>query len=140
MKTKKQRLVKISIIALVLSLIILCTAMAVFATDTASAVLAGVATAEPTVSADGKTIILPSVPDGYAISINGSSNESVIDTEGNVYTPLVDTTVKLNYKVTKIEDGTTATDHYKEASVLSYIQDNPHSFQSYQRNRRELSQ
>ena len=118
MKTKKQRLVKISIIALVLSLIILCTAMAVFATDTASAVLAGVATAEPTVSADGKIIILPEVPDGYAISINGSSNESVIDINGNVYTPLVDTTVKLNYKVTKIEDGTVATDHYKEASVL----------------------
>ena len=118
MKIKKQGLVKISIIALTLSLIILCTAMAVFATDTASAVLADVAIAEPTVSADGKAIILPSVPDGYAISINGSSNESVIDTNGNVYTPLVDTTVKLNYKVTKIEDGTTATDHYKEASVL----------------------
>ena len=106
------------VVALLVSAVVLCTGIAVYATDTASGVLSTVVTESPTLSADGKTLILPTVPEGYTISINGTSNESVIDVEGNVYTPLVDTTVKVSYKITKSEDGTSAVDQYKEASVV----------------------
>ena len=117
-KTKTKRCVKMLIIALLVSVVILCTGIAMYATDTASGVLSTIATVSPTLSADGKSIILPGVPDGYTVSVNGTSNESVIDIDGNVYTPLVDTTVKVNYKVTKIEDGMSAVDNYQEASIV----------------------
>ena len=117
-RTKRQKYVKTIVIALLLSLLMISVGIVAYATDTAAGVLSGVATKAPTVSADGKSIIPPAVPEGYVISINGTSNESVIDIDGNVYTPLVDTTVKVNYKVTKTEDGTSAVDQYKEASVV----------------------
>ncbi len=117
-KTKTKGYAKILIIAFLASLLIICAGITIFATETAAGVLSTVANISPRLSADGKSIILPSVQEGYTISINGTSNESVIDINGNVYTPLVDTTVKVNYKVTKTEDGTSAVDQYKEASIL----------------------
>ncbi|MBQ9115697.1 MAG: discoidin domain-containing protein, partial [Clostridia bacterium] len=113
-----KRRVKMIVAAVLAAVTVLCMGFALYAADTASGVLSSVATESPTLSEDGKTIIIPTVPEGYTIAINGSSNESVIDTDGNVYTPLVDTTVKVNYKVTKAEDGTTAVDQYKEASIV----------------------
>ncbi len=53
----------------------------------------------PSVSPDGTRLIFPDCPiEGYKIGVYGSSNVNIIDTDGNVYTPLVDGEVKLIYK------------------------------------------
>jgi len=70
---------KIIILTLLTAVLILCTGLATLAADTAPAVLSSVVTESPTLSADGSKIVLPSVPEGYTISIYGTSNESVID-------------------------------------------------------------
>ena len=62
---------------------------------------------------------LPSLSDeNYTIELAGSSNESVIDSEGNVHQPLVDMDVKVMYKVTNIhDDADYAFDDLKDVSV-----------------------
>lgn len=56
--------------------------------------------------------------ENYTIELAGSSNESVIDSEGNVHQPLVDMDVKVMYKVTNIhDDADYAFDDLKDVSV-----------------------
>lgn len=111
------KILSFALLSVVLCVVITLSASATSST-TASSVLSDVATVSPTVSEDGTSLILPSVPEGYTISIHGTSNESVIDTKGNIYEPLVDTFVKVSYKVTNLSDGSFAVENYKDASVM----------------------
>ncbi|PYI51873.1 discoidin domain-containing protein [Paenibacillus flagellatus] len=55
--------------------------------------------------AQGQTkIVLPDVPEGYTVSVYGSDRLPVIDREGNVHAPLVDTNVNLLFQVEKTND------------------------------------
>lgn len=105
-------------------LLLVLTVVAVFSTSEepteAEALLATIAETAPTLSQDGKSIILPTVSNSeYAVSIYGTSNPAVISKDGDVYTPLVDTEVGIMYKVSSIADSTVfATDEYKEAKIL----------------------
>ncbi len=49
-------------------------------------------------------LILPTVPEGFTVSIKSSSNEAVIDLEGNITPPALDTEVKLVLSVSKGDD------------------------------------
>ena len=49
-------------------------------------------------------LILPTVPEGFTVSIKSSSNEAVIDLEGNITPPAVDTDVTLTLTVSKGDD------------------------------------
>ncbi len=60
----------------------------------------------PTISEDGTHIILPeSTSEYFDVGLFGSDNLTVIDLDGNIYTPLVDTTVNLIYKAIDKETG-----------------------------------
>ena len=114
---------KILLLCLVFLIALLSTTLVAFATDsqtTAERLLGEISTTPPTVSADGKSIVLPTVSDpDYAVSLYGTSNPSVIDENGNIYTPLVDTEVSVMYKVTsKADENEFATDEYKEAKIM----------------------
>jgi len=114
---------KIALLSLIMLLVISCFAVTIFATDTqtqAEILLSAIAETPPTLSGDGKTVTPPSVSDdAYTVSIYGTSNSSVIDTDGNVYTPLVDTEVSVTYKVTsKTDENDFATNQYKEAKIM----------------------
>ncbi len=64
--------------------------------------LAGVA---PALSEDGAKLVLPAVSsEEFTVGIGGSDHREIIDLDGNVYQPLVDTTVNLLYRVTSKED------------------------------------
>lgn len=59
----------------------------------------------PTVSSDGKRIVLPSSPNSdYEIKLFGTNNPQVVDIEGNIHTPLNDTEVYLIYKAVNKND------------------------------------
>ena len=114
---------KITVLCLIMLLMLSSFAVVVFASDTetrAEALLSEIKETPPTISADRKTVIPPSISDsGYAVTIYGTSNSSVIDTDGNIYTPLVDTEVSVMYKVTSLTDETEfAIDQYKEAKIM----------------------
>lgn len=114
---------KSMLLSLVLLLVFLSTAIVAFASDTeteAESLLSEIATTPPTISEDGKSIILPALSNSeYKASLYGSSNEAVIDKDGNIYTPLVDTEVSLMYKVTSVTDEENfAIDQYKEAKIM----------------------
>ncbi len=114
---------KLTVLFFVFLLIFISSAIVAFSADTkteAQKLLSEIAQTPPTLSADGKTVILPQISnEDYEVSIYGSSNTSVIDTDGNVYTPLVDTEVSIMYKVTSKADETDfAVDNYKEAKIL----------------------
>ncbi len=114
---------KIALLCIMALLLTLSFAIAVFAADAtteAQNLLSEIAETPPTLSADGKSVVLPSISnDGYTVSIYGTSNSSVIDIDGNVYTPLVDTEVSLMYKVSSTTDETDfAIDQYKEAKIM----------------------
>lgn len=115
---------KSKVIVLVFTLLLAIISMSVvaFAESTptaASEILEEIAQTPPTLSADGKTVILPSVPSGYTVSIHGTSNSAVIDTAGRIYEPLVDTEVSIMYKVSSVNDPTDiATDEFKEAKIM----------------------
>ena len=49
-------------------------------------------------------LILPTVPEGFTVSIKSSSNEAVIDLEGNITPPALDTKLKLVLSVSKGDD------------------------------------
>lgn len=53
-------------------------------------------------------LTLPTVPDGYTIKIQQTYNNLVIDTNGNIHPPEVDTVVGLVLEITRISDGESA--------------------------------
>lgn len=73
--------------------------------ESASDVIAQVQKESPTLSQDGKHIILPSVPDEYEISLYGSDNKQVINLNGEVIKPLTDMKVNVVYKVVNKNDS-----------------------------------
>ena len=113
---------KILILIMLLSLIFAVSMLAIFASGEVSAqsLLSKIATTPPTLSADGKSIVLPTLSSSdYRVEIYGTSNSAVIDEEGNVYTPLVDTEVGIMYKVISNTDPSDfAVDQYKEAKIV----------------------
>ena len=61
----------------------------------------------PTISEDGTHVVLPESPsEFYDIELFGSDNKTVVDLDGNIHTPLFDTTVNLMYKAVLKEDPT----------------------------------
>jgi hypothetical protein len=54
------------------------------------------------------SLSIPSVPNGFDISIKSTSNSSVITTNGGIITPSYDTTVNITFTVRRISDGSTA--------------------------------
>ncbi|MBQ8495121.1 MAG: family 20 glycosylhydrolase [Clostridia bacterium] len=73
----------------------------------------------PTISADGKTLVLPEIAaGGYELKLYGSSNEAVIDMDGHIHTPLVDMDVTVMYQMVNTADETDVTkDNWTEVSV-----------------------
>ena len=72
----------------------------------------------PVLSADGKSIALPQVENGFEVSLYGSSNHTVIDLNGNVYSPLFDTNVTVMYRViNKVNTTDTAIDNFTEVGI-----------------------
>ncbi|TXK84410.1 glycosyl hydrolase family 95 catalytic domain-containing protein [Paenibacillus sp. N3.4] len=65
-------------------------------------------TSIPAPSQNAAALTLPHVPEGFTLVIKSSSNESVIDTLGNVSVPDANTTVSLVLEITKISSGTRA--------------------------------
>ena len=62
-------------------------------------------TVAPTLSADGKRLVLPqSDRAGYDLQLHGSSSKAVIALDGRVYAPLEDMTVKVMYKLVNQND------------------------------------
>lgn len=62
-----------------------------------------------TAPAAGKTsLTLPTVPTGYTIAINTSSNTAVVGTNGAIAPPSAATSIELMFTVTRISDSTTA--------------------------------
>ncbi len=73
----------------------------------------------PEISVDGVKIILPKVNDGFKVTLYGSSNKTVIDLDGNIYSPLFDTTVSVMYCVTNISNpDDVAVDNFSEVSLI----------------------
>ncbi|WP_052427597.1 discoidin domain-containing protein [Neobacillus niacini] len=61
---------------------------------------------KPTLSTDGKIIILPESPDPrYDVSLFGSDNKQIIDMNLNYYQPISDMKVNILYKVTNKSDN-----------------------------------
>ena len=58
----------------------------------------------PTIAADGKTIVLPSVPEGFKISLYGSDNQQVVAMDQSIIEPLIDMPVHVMYKVENVQD------------------------------------
>ncbi|HBL84134.1 MAG: hypothetical protein A2Y17_12780 [Clostridiales bacterium GWF2_38_85] len=59
----------------------------------------------PTISGDGTKLVLPASPnDEFNIELFGSSNLQVIDLDGRIHTPLVNTEVALLYKAVHKDD------------------------------------
>ncbi len=54
----------------------------------------------PAVTPGAKKVILPAAPQGFALKIAGSDNQQVIDSDGNIYTPLTTTTATLYLQLT----------------------------------------
>lgn len=57
---------------------------------------------------DATTLTLPTMPDGYAVSIASSSNKAVIGLDGTIIPPAADTPVDLVLTIKKTADNTTA--------------------------------
>ena len=49
---------------------------------------------------------LPEAPEGYEIKYNGTDYEQVIDTDGTIYRPITNVTVKASFKITNKTDHT----------------------------------
>ena len=58
----------------------------------------------PVLSEDGQSLVIPTVPDGYKISLYGTDNEQVVSKTGKVIQPLVDMPVNIMYKVENINN------------------------------------
>ena len=59
-------------------------------------------------AASSKTLITSVLPGGYSLEIVKTSNEDVIDTDGNITAPDADTAVDVTFRVTRTADGATA--------------------------------
>ncbi|MBO7217350.1 MAG: family 20 glycosylhydrolase, partial [Clostridia bacterium] len=110
-----------AISVIICSMIFLCAVfspLSVFA-ETPDDIYNSVKNVAPTVSADGKTLVLPTIPNcGYTLELYGSSNESVIDLDGNIHTPLSDMDVTVMYKMVNIDDESDIIkDNWTEVSV-----------------------
>ena len=66
----------------------------------------------PTVDVEAGVWTLPEVPAAFDIEFIGADYEQIIDRDLTIYQPLVDTTVSVNYRVTK-EDVTKETSAYE---------------------------
>ena len=88
--------------------------------SSAAEVLEQVKTIPPVINEDGTAIILPeSSSDQYEVQLYGSSNESVIDMNGTIHSPLEDMEVYVMYKVVNREDETDfALDQRAETSLV----------------------
>lgn len=73
----------------------------------------------PTISADGKKLVLPDVSNsGYELKLYGSSNETVIDLDGNIHAPLQDMNVTVMYQMVNPDDETDLIkDNWTEVTV-----------------------
>uniref|UniRef100_UPI00243316FC discoidin domain-containing protein n=2 Tax=Thomasclavelia cocleata TaxID=69824 RepID=UPI00243316FC len=60
----------------------------------------------PVLSEDGQSLVIPTVPDGYKISLYGTDNEQVVSKTGKVIQPLIDMPVNIMYKVENVNDET----------------------------------
>lgn len=60
-----------------------------------------------TLSKTDRMIRMPQVPAGYQLKLKGTDKHPVIDTLGNVHTPLVDTDVMLYFQLTDKSNGLT---------------------------------
>ena len=113
---------KILILVMLLSLIFAISTIAIFASQevNAASLLSDIATKAPTLSSDGKSIILPTLSnENYRVEIYGTSNSAVVDADGKVYTPLVDTEVGIMYKViSNVDSSDFAVNEYKEAKIV----------------------
>lgn len=56
-------------------------------------------TTQPTVSEDGKSIILPDAPEGFTLKLYGTDRAEVIDLNGNITTPLENVSINLLYEL-----------------------------------------
>lgn len=59
----------------------------------------------PTITKGQTSVVLPSVPSGYTVSIKSSDQTSVIETNGTIHVPSLDTSVKLVLEVARTSDG-----------------------------------
>lgn len=115
------RYVRKSAAVLMSVLMIACLLLGSFSVyaESAEEIFASVKTVPPTISADGRTLVLPEIPDcGYELQLYGSSNEAVIDLNGNVHTPLCDMTVTVMYQMVNTADETDVIkDNWTEVAV-----------------------
>lgn len=72
---------------------------------TAADVITEVENEAPVLAEDGKSLILPEVPEGYAIELYGTDNAQVVSKDNKVCQPLVDMPVNVMYKVTNLQDA-----------------------------------
>lgn len=78
----------------------------------------------PTITSDGRKLVLPSVPNGYTVRIFGSSNTAVISKEGNITKPLQTTDVNIFYEVANTRGETAHSDTAVVVTVYGlYAQD-----------------
>lgn len=87
--------------------------------ESALSILDKIKNTAPTVSDDGKNIVLPIIEnENYAVELYGSSNESVIALDGSIYTPLEDMSVGVMYRVVnKANPDDSAVNHWQEAKI-----------------------
>ncbi len=54
----------------------------------------------PAINENAKKIIFPATPSGFKLQLAGSDNHQVVDPDGNIHQPLVETQVKLYFHLT----------------------------------------
>ena len=67
-------------------------------------IIADVQGKNPTIAEDGTSIVLPSVPEGFEISLYGSDNQQVVAMDQSIIKPIVDMSVHVMYKVVNKQD------------------------------------
>ena len=87
--------------------------------ESALSILDKIKNTAPTISADGKNIVLPVIEnENYTVELYGSSNEAVIALDGSIYTPLEDMCVGVMYRVAnKTNPDDSAVNHWQEAKI-----------------------
>ncbi|NOV04360.1 cohesin domain-containing protein [Paenibacillus planticolens] len=73
-----------------------------------AAQVAATITSIPSPAQDAASLTLPAVPAGFTLAIKSSDNPAVIQTNGTIFPPKIDTTVTLVLEVTRTSDQTTA--------------------------------
>ena len=62
----------------------------------------------PVPAVDDLKLVMPTVPDGFAVSILESSNTDILQVDGTIIPPNVETNVQVSFTVTDLNDSTTA--------------------------------